>query len=163
MMVSRCLAHSLGDGPWSVRDFRSGLVLRSESGAGGDGPDAVDIVAARFSDDPKVMGMGTGRGSERGRGGSWPPIVAEPMAGGGSDAGRVARRPWGAGTDERISGRRGCLLACCCCSRPECLREGRGQDSSRPSVGRGRGAQSAQGETGARVLAKCKKCKEKPD
>jgi len=55
-MVSRCLAHSLGDGPWSVRDFRSGLVLRSESGPGGGGPDTVDIVAARFSDDPKVMG-----------------------------------------------------------------------------------------------------------
>ena len=42
-----------------MRDFRSGLALRSEGGpgSGSGGPDAVDIVAARFSGKPKVMGM----------------------------------------------------------------------------------------------------------
>jgi hypothetical protein len=68
-MVSRCRAHSLGDGPWSVRDFRSGLALRSEGGppgSGGGGPDdAVDIVAARFSDKPNVMGRFVDRISEK--------------------------------------------------------------------------------------------------
>jgi hypothetical protein len=66
MMVSRCLAHSLGDGPCSVRDFRSGLALRSDSGAaGGTGPDAVDIVAARFSGEPKHKPEVMGRAVDR--------------------------------------------------------------------------------------------------
>lgn len=66
-MVSRCRAHSLGDGPWSVRDFRSGLALRSEGGPGSGcgGPDAVDIVAARFSGKPMVMEALVDRISER--------------------------------------------------------------------------------------------------